>query len=293
MTWGPFQESLFRSNSNSSRWQFNLVWLDCRVLHCFKILNPTWQHCCCAMCEVQYPTFHYKLDDSRMKFPLNLNCDGKITCVISPSILSKMIFNILSTKPQTESGWARVHSNNYHRVLGLTAMGKWVLSRKLGSWIKVYKVRKFENWALGPNSFCKIGSCLKNWGINGNFCVDNAVCGEPLIILIQMVLTGAICSASLSQVVIYYLLSRSTCQRGWLSRGGLMVSMALVQIYWCVLLLIEAPSKWLPFCGCLVTWFCYQLIAKPGNKTATVLWPDPNALSWIKMHHNKYYLVIL
>ena len=27
--------------------------------------------------------------------------------------------------------------------------------------------------------------------------------------------------------------------------------------------------------GCLVTWFCYQLIAKPGNKTAAVLWPDP------------------
>ena len=31
-------------------------------------------------------------------------------------------------------------------------------------------------------------------------------------------------------------------------------------------------------CGCLVTWFCYQLIAKPGNKTATVLWPDPYKL---------------
>ena len=28
-------------------------------------------------------------------------------------------------------------------------------------------------------------------------------------------------------------------------------------------------------CGCLVTWFCYQLIAKPGNKTATVPCPDP------------------
>ena len=27
--------------------------------------------------------------------------------------------------------------------------------------------------------------------------------------------------------------------------------------------------------GCLVTWFCYQLIAKWGNKTATVPWPDP------------------
>ena len=30
-------------------------------------------------------------------------------------------------------------------------------------------------------------------------------------------------------------------------------------------------------CGCLVTWFCYQLIAKPGNKTAAVPWPEPYA----------------
>ena len=28
-------------------------------------------------------------------------------------------------------------------------------------------------------------------------------------------------------------------------------------------------------CGCLVTWFCSQLIAKPSNNTATVSWPDP------------------
>ena len=28
-------------------------------------------------------------------------------------------------------------------------------------------------------------------------------------------------------------------------------------------------------CGCPVTWFCYQLIAKPGNKTAAVSPPDP------------------
>ena len=32
-------------------------------------------------------------------------------------------------------------------------------------------------------------------------------------------------------------------------------------------------------CGCLVTWFCYQLIAKPGNKTATVSWPDPYTIA--------------
>ena len=31
-------------------------------------------------------------------------------------------------------------------------------------------------------------------------------------------------------------------------------------------------------CGCLVTWFCYQLIAKPDNKTAAVSWPAPYAL---------------
>ena len=27
-------------------------------------------------------------------------------------------------------------------------------------------------------------------------------------------------------------------------------------------------------CGCLVTWFCYHLIAEPGNKTAAPSWPD-------------------
>ena len=29
-------------------------------------------------------------------------------------------------------------------------------------------------------------------------------------------------------------------------------------------------------CGCLVTWFCYQQIAKPGDKTASTAWPDPS-----------------
>ena len=40
-------------------------------------------------------------------------------------------------------------------------------------------------------------------------------------------------------------------------------------------------------CGCLVTWFCYQLIAKPGIKTAAVPWPDPyigtELVSWFKI----------
>ena len=46
--------------------------------------------------------------------------------------------------------------------------------------------------------------------------------------------------------------------------------------------IIQDPI-WIPFgirvrsrnCGCLVNWFCYQLIAKPGNKTALVPWPHP------------------
>ena len=38
-------------------------------------------------------------------------------------------------------------------------------------------------------------------------------------------------------------------------------------------------------CGCLVTWFCYQLIAKPGNKTAAPLWFDPDLfnLYWVNI----------
>ena len=33
--------------------------------------------------------------------------------------------------------------------------------------------------------------------------------------------------------------------------------------------------------SCLVTWFCYHMIAKPGNKTGTPSWPDPHAqLFW-------------
>ena len=37
-------------------------------------------------------------------------------------------------------------------------------------------------------------------------------------------------------------------------------------------------------CGCLVTWFCYYLIAKPGNKTAALSWPDPYAsVNWVNI----------
>ena len=38
-------------------------------------------------------------------------------------------------------------------------------------------------------------------------------------------------------------------------------------------------------CGCLVAWFCYQLIATPGNRAAAVSWPDPYVnLLWILGH---------
>ena len=42
-----------------------------------------------------------------------------------------------------------------------------------------------------------------------------------------------------------------------------------LQVYDCIIWVRSG------MCGCLVTWFCYQLIAKPGNKTATHSWPDP------------------
>ena len=40
-------------------------------------------------------------------------------------------------------------------------------------------------------------------------------------------------------------------------------------------------------CGCLFTWFCYQMIAKPGNKIAAPLWPDPYQKV---ISHNMYFL---
>ena len=51
--------------------------------------------------------------------------------------------------------------------------------------------------------------------------------------------------------------------------------------------LCDIPLSWYIWvrsqnCGRLVTWFCYQLIAKPGKKTATVSWPDPYAM-WAQL----------
>ena len=43
-------------------------------------------------------------------------------------------------------------------------------------------------------------------------------------------------------------------------------------------------------CGCLVTWFCYQMIAKPGNKTAAASRREPYiciAQSFTKNHRTQ------
>ena len=42
---------------------------------------------------------------------------------------------------------------------------------------------------------------------------------------------------------------------------------------------LENIWVWSRICSCPVTWFCYQLIAKPGDKTAAVPWPDPPTAS--------------
>ena len=49
-------------------------------------------------------------------------------------------------------------------------------------------------------------------------------------------------------------------------------------------------------CGCLVTWFCYQMLAKPGNKTAAPSWPDPYNIYKIdfimRPHCTKYCICV-
>ena len=41
-------------------------------------------------------------------------------------------------------------------------------------------------------------------------------------------------------------------------------------------------------CVYLVTWFCYQSIAKPGKKTATVSWPDPYDYGANRAHYHNF-----
>ena len=48
--------------------------------------------------------------------------------------------------------------------------------------------------------------------------------------------------------------------------------------FWTIIIQICVRSQ---MCGCLVTWFCYQMIAKPGNKTAAHSWPDPYNEAWL------------
>ena len=46
-------------------------------------------------------------------------------------------------------------------------------------------------------------------------------------------------------------------------------------------------------CGCLVAWICYQLMAKPGSRTATVPWPDPyvSLFTVYMMHRLSVYIL--
>ena len=69
-----------------------------------------------------------------------------------------------------------------------------------------------------------------------------------------------------------------TSQSKNLHVSHLILQLSLCPSHWSQLLRQE--WRWVRSrnCGCLVTWFCYQLIAKPGNKTATVPWPDPDVV---------------
>ena len=47
-----------------------------------------------------------------------------------------------------------------------------------------------------------------------------------------------------------------------------------------------------PRCNSLVIWFCYQLIAKIGNKTAAPPWPDPLFRPYSEVNFNNQYDLI-
>ena len=58
------------------------------------------------------------------------------------------------------------------------------------------------------------------------------------------------------------------------------------EVHLCIMVYIWIRSR---NCDCLVTRPCYQLIAKPGNKTATVMWPDP--YSDFKCNNKRLFLI--
>ena len=61
----------------------------------------------------------------------------------------------------------------------------------------------------------------------------------------------------LSTRLVELMLNSGTAPRDWL---------------WTTIIWLRS-QRW----GCLVAWFCYQPIAKPGKKTAARLWPEPSS----------------
>ena len=85
----------------------------------------------------------------------------------------------------------------------------------------------------------------------------------------------------------------------WCHQGPLSVTLPMI-LYICIIFIMYILS-WhfcLPICmyifiyilvgsrrwGCLVTWFCYHLITKPGDKTVAPSWPDPYICIYIYIY---------
>ena len=77
-------------------------------------------------------------------------------------------------------------------------------------------------------------------------------------------------SARTSAGIVMTKFGSRTCMK--LGTGRIVNSSAVSPIYiWYMHVYIWVRSR---SCDCLVTWFSYQIIAKPGNKTAAPSWPD-------------------
>ena len=68
----------------------------------------------------------------------------------------------------------------------------------------------------------------------------------------------------------------------WKRTIGKLMSLCTLVLYMCV------GSR---NCGCLVAWFCYQFMAKPGSRTAAVPWPDPYVFTVYMTHRLSAYIL--
>ena len=82
-------------------WNFVFLQFHSGLWYSHKSLHIVWQHICCAICMNLWWPVNLNLDESKVKFPSQLNCAGKIIAELGPwhwpGARSHAVINVIST----------------------------------------------------------------------------------------------------------------------------------------------------------------------------------------------------